>query len=109
MKTAEEILKLEGRELDYAIADAIRGKPGEGWIHADVPVYHSEDSPRSLIHEVEQKVIEKVGMSIYTTCLMCACGEEGLAAANIHVATATQRARACLLALKSLEDVGESN
>ena len=116
MKTAEEILKLEGRELDLILAEVDGATRttldgDSGWWHYPgneffrrAKSYHSD---LNAIHEVEQQVIEKVGNLGYVIALIKARGlnpdltgfpdaDEVLALSR---ATATQRARACLLAL----------
>jgi len=152
MKTLDEqqILTLEGRELDAALAEASGwkryffrkekeahgingcerlywlddpdrrlGPVGPGVVECPdaearytngleyVPLFHTD---LNAIHEVEQKVIEEVGALDFVRNLNEVCGFPCLSYPDsvdmipLIRATATQRARACLLALQRGKD-----
>ena len=117
MKTAEDILKLEGNALRIALATFMEWDRIE--THLSLPYGRCPDTdhyvplPRydldlNAIHEVEQKVIEKVGRLAWFQALcyvVTGHWPESNRVENLYesvarmTATATQRARACLLAL----------
>ena len=74
------------------------GQQYAGLAYYEHPDYCSEDSPRSLVAELERFTIEKVGRQAYIEELARIVEPQWTIVASV-TATAEQRVRACLNAL----------
>jgi hypothetical protein len=112
----KEIMALEGRELDAAVATAmgdevfwLYNEPRKRWYEqfasrrepcpssAPIPSYHSSlDAIRPLV----ERCVEEIGRPTYRVCLRQACDHTET---WIHFASATDHCRAILLCLGDRE------